>query len=81
MLAGQKCFTEWLEVGRVLWKSPGPTPAEPGAPRSGCLGPCLGNSEGLQGRDSTASGQCVPVLYQPHSKKHLFFQCLKVHNF
>ena len=60
-----------VEVGREFWRSSGPTPTlKQGKPRAGCLGTCPDSFAHHQGwRFHNLSGQLVPVLGHPHSKK------------
>ena len=55
-----------VEVGRELWRSPGPALLQQGHPELGAQIHVQVALEGLRGGNPTASGQPVPVLRHLH---------------
>lgn len=42
-LSDRQKFHKMVEVGRCVWRSSGPTPAQTGLPKAGCVRPCPGD--------------------------------------
>lgn len=59
------------EIGRDLWKSPGPIRSEARCPEQVAQAHVQVAYEDFQGGNYSLSGQTVPVLHHPHNREVL----------
>lgn len=71
-------FHRMVDVGRCVWRSSGPTPAQTGLPKAGCVRPCPGDIWIYQRRDTPqphwatcADGRAGGIKEGPHTNEAL----------